>query len=109
MDNLAGVDPGVVQNQESWLAYLKGQHVKFPADEAGVYVFARRPETALVAPAYHPKAVDFRTLFRGDEDILAREMPAVGHIAFRANMAFVPKVKVYQASFRQLFEFRQAF
>jgi hypothetical protein len=45
---------------------------------------------ALVATADKTETIDFCTFFRGDKDVLARELPPVGHVAFRANMAFVP-------------------
>ncbi len=101
------MEGGVVKHDESWLGYLFGESVKIgnhfvPSD--GV----RGVKSAISAVrADHSEYVEPFLLQGWHKNIFIVKLPAVGHIAACADMAFVSEVKVDGTDAPQFYKFLQ--
>lgn len=104
---LASVYPSVVQDDKSVLLYPERKAVKEVCDFIGSDVFSRTETVITIVAVYHAEYIESKRLLRRDKDIFSWELPAIRHISFRADMAFVCEVKVYETVVCLLFEFLQ--
>lgn len=61
----------------------------------------------MIVAVYHAENVQPEEFLGRYKDVLSPESPAVWHVSFRAYMAFVSEVKVYEAFVCPPFEFLQ--
>ena len=104
----AAVDAGVVKHDDGVpFPGSKGQPVEEVRQFLGGNAAPRGEAHVAVVPGRHAEYVEACYLLGRDVDILAPELPAVGHVALGADMALVGIEEVYQAVFRLPFKFLQ--
>ena len=104
----AAVYAGVVKHDDGIsLPRPEGQLVEEVSQLLGGYAAPRSEAFVSVVPCGHAEYVESGYLLGGDVDILLRELPSVGDVAFRADMALVGIVEVYPSVIRLLFKFLQ--
>ena len=86
----------VVQYEESVFPYPERKPVGEIRDLAGRDAFSRIETLIVIVAVYHAENVQPEEFLGRDKDLLSPELPAVWHIAFRAYMAFISEVKVYE-------------
>lgn len=97
----------VIQNEESVFPYPERKPVEEISDLVGRDAFSRIETFIMIVAVYHAEDVQPEDFLGRDKDIFSPELPAVWHVSFRAYMAFVSKVKVYEAFVCLPFEFLQ--
>ena len=107
LHEFAPVHAGIVKHHECILADTHRQSVKKVCDFISLHVLRCREALILVITVNHTEDIEPEASFRRDIHILSTELPAIGHIAFRADMAFISVVEVYQAGCCLSFEFLQ--
>ena len=108
LHDAAAVDAGVVKHDDGVSSPgSEGQPVEEVRQLLCGYAAARGEALIAVVPGRHAEYVEAGYLLGRDVDILVPELPAVGHVALRADMALVGIEEVYQAAFRLLFKFLQ--
>ena len=108
LHELAAVYAGVVKHDDGVpSARPEGQPVEEVGQLLGGYAALRGEAFVSVVPCGHAEYVEPAYLLGGDVDVLLRELPSVGDVAFRADMALVGIVEVYPPVIRLLFKFLQ--
>ena len=97
----------VVQYEESVFLYPERKPVEEICDLIGRNAFSRTETLIVIVAVYHAENVQPEEFLGRDKDIFSPELPAVWHVSFRAYMAFVSEVKVYEAFVCLPFEFLQ--
>ena len=97
----------VVQYEESLFSYPERKPVEEICNLVGRDAFSRTETLIVIVAVYHAEDVQPEDFLGRDKDVFPPEQPAVRHISFRAYMAFVPEVKVYEAFACPPFEFLQ--
>lgn len=104
---LISVYPGIVQDDERVFLYPERKAVEKVRYFSGRNVFCRAESVIAVISAYHTEYIKPERPLGRHKDILTPELPAIRHISFRAYMAFVSEVKVYETVVCLSFEFLQ--
>lgn len=102
---LASVYPSVIQDDKSVLLYPERKAVKKVCDFIGSDIFSRTKTVITIVAINHAEYIESKKLLRRNKDIFPWELPPIRHISFRADMAFVCEVKVYEAVVCLLCEF----
>ena len=97
----------IVQYEESLFPYPEREPVEEICDLVDRDAFSRIETLIVIVAAYHAENVQPEGFLGRDKDILSPELPAVWHVSFRAYMAFISKVKVYEAFVGLPFKFLQ--
>ena len=97
----------IVQYEESVFLYPERKPVEEICDLIGRNAFSRTETLIVIVAVYHAENVQPEEFLGRDKDIFSPELPAVWHVSFRAYMAFVSEVKVYEAFVCLPFEFLQ--
>ena len=107
-DGAAAVDACVVENNNDVLCFRpEGQPVEKAHHHVGGYASTRGEALVAVVPGCHSENVEPCNLLGRDEDILPTELPAVGHISFRTDVALISIEDVYFSVCGFLFKFLQ--
>ena len=97
----------IIQYEESLFPYPERKSVKEIRDLVGRYAFSRAETLIVIVAVYYAEDVQSEDFLGRDKDIFSPELPAVWHVSFRAHMALVSEVKVYEAFVCLSFEFLQ--
>ena len=97
----------VVQYDESIFPYPERKPVEEICHLVGRDAFSRAETLIVIVAVYHAEDVQPEEFPGRDKDIFSPELPAVWHVSFRAYMAFVSEVKVYEAFVCLPFDFLQ--
>ena len=85
----------------------EGQPVEEVRHHIGCYATSRGETLVAVVSGCHSKDVEPGNLLGRDEHILPTELPAIRHVAFGADVAFIGVEEVYPPFFCLLFKFLQ--
>lgn len=106
-DEFSTVNTGIVKDNKSVFLNTEGKSVEKVRNLVrGNALLSGKPFIAVVLVNHSEDIEPMRPLGR-DEDIFIAELPAVRHVSFSTDMAFVSKVKVYESFFCLCFEFLQ--
>ena len=104
----APVDTCVVKHDDNVPCLLSERHpVKEVSHLVGGYALAQGEAFVPVVPRCHAENVEPCNLLGRDKDVLVPELPPVGHVPFRADVAFIGVVEVYLTVFGLPFKFLQ--
>ena len=102
------VDTCVVKHDDNIPCLRTDRHpVKEVRHLVGGYALARSETFVFVVPRCHAENVEPCNLLGRDKDVLAPELPPIGHVSFCADVAFVGVVEVYLPVFGLPFKFLQ--
>ena len=108
LDGAASVDTCIVKHDDNVSCFRpEGQPVEKVRHHVGCYATPRGETLVAVVPGCHSEDVEPGNLLGRDEDILTTELPAVRHVAFRADVALIGIEEVYHSFFCLLFKFLQ--
>ena len=108
LDGVAAVDRGVVKHDEGVpCPGLEGEPVEEVDDFGGGDALGGREPVVVVFPVNHAEDVEAGHPLRRDVHLLPGQLPAVGDVPFRADVALVGVVEVYAAFSGLSFKFLQ--
>ena len=98
------MDTCIVKDEDGLSIYAFRKTVQIRHDFILSDVFLGSKSAIFIIPAYKPEDVQPGSLFGRDKCVFVLELPAIGDIALRADMAFIPEEKVYMALIVQGFK-----
>jgi hypothetical protein len=104
---LIAVNTRIVNYNECLAVNPQGHGIDKLDKPVGTDALGSREPQITVSAVNHSEYVESLCLLRGNINILPTELPAVGYIALRADMAFISKVKGYTPLFSHIFKFLQ--
>lgn len=104
---LASVHAGIVKHNKCILADIQRQSVKEICDFVGSHILRCGEAVIPVVPVNHAEEIESESSFRRNMHILIAELPAIGHISFGADMAFISVIEVNEPGKCLAFEFLQ--
>ena len=107
LHELAPVYAGIVKHHECILADTHRQSVQKVCDSVSRHVIRCGEALITVVSVNHTEDIEPQASFRWNIYILSTELPAIRHITFLADVAFISVVEVYQTGNRLSFEFLQ--
>lgn len=105
--HLVGVNLGIIKHDKRVFANPKRETVKEVCYLFRRYAFRGAKPVIAVITVNHAKDIQTGVFRRRYENILPTELPAVRHIPFRADVAFVCEIKVDESLFFLSFKFLQ--
>ena len=107
LHELAPVYAGIVKHHECILADTHRQSVQKVCDSVSRHILRCGEPLISVVSVNHTEDIEPEASFRWNIYILSTELPAIRHITFRADVALISVVEVYQTGNRLSFEFLQ--
>lgn len=104
---LTSVHAGIVKHHECILVDAQRKSVKEICYSVSGHVLCCGETLIAVVPVNHTKEIESESSLGRDMYILITELPAIGHIAFGADMAFIPVIEVNKSGNGLTFEFLQ--
>ena len=103
----APVYVGIVKHHECILMDTHRQPVKKVGDSFCRHILRCGEALITVVAVNHAEDIESEASFRWNINVLSTELPAIGHIAFRADVAFISVVEVNETGRCLSFEFLQ--
>ena len=97
----------VIKYHKSVLADSEGEIIKESDDPVCRHPLHRGESLIVILPGNHPEDVQPCYPLGWDEHVFSGQMPSVGNIALRTDMALIGKEELYAAFFCLLFKFLQ--
>ncbi len=85
----------VVKDDDGLSIYIFREIVQIRHDFILSDVFLGNKSVIFIIPAYKPKEIQTGSLLNRDRYVFVLELPAIGNMALRTDMAFISEEKVY--------------
>lgn len=104
---LASVYACIVKHYKGVLVYAQRQSVKKVSDFISCHIFRCGKSIVSVVSVNHTEDIKSDSSFGWDMDVFSTELPAIGDVAFCADVTFIPVVEINESGPSLTFEFLQ--